>query len=127
MKSFVTVKARQQQLLQKSELVKGLDQSLRSWYEDLPGYFKPEFPINQNHLPEGIQTEQLINLHFSYHANLAAIHSVFGHPWNLTDSPGNEGSVGEQVIHSTRALQEASRNIVLITRYISIDAYAPTW
>jgi hypothetical protein len=128
MKNFTTVKAREQSPLQKTKLVKHLDQSLRAWYDDLPKTFKPDFPVKEGHLPDGIRTEQLMYLRFSYYANLAAIHSIFGHPWNLTDSLENQNiAVSEQAVSSTQALNEASRNIVLVTRSISVDAYAPAW
>jgi len=69
-------------------------------------------------------------LHLSYQGNLAAIHSILGHPWNLKTAQPLElqdDAVKAQIDSSHRALTDASKSIIIITRSISVDAVAPVW
>lgn len=127
-KSFTTVKARERSLAEKVKLVKHFNTNLKAWYKDLPEVFKSELPLRSGSLPYGIRAEHLMYLYFSYHGNMAAIHSIFGHPWNLNQSLGHQSiAVKDQIAFSNDALTDASRNIVLATRSISVDAVAPVW
>lgn len=122
------MKARERSLIEKVKLIKHFDASLREWYKDLPEVFKSEFPVKSGSLPQGVRAEHLIYLYFSYHGNMAAIHSIFGHPWNLDQSLDYQNSaVKDQIASSDGALTDASRSIVLVTRSISVDAVAPVW
>lgn len=131
-KKFTTVKARQRCLVEKAELVRDFTATLQSWYDKLPAEFRVDFPLKgtNNRSPQGVRAEHLFYLHLSYHGNLAAIHSILGHPWNLNSaqaSDRNNGLVKSQIDFSNEALMEASRNIIIITRSISVDAVAPVW
>jgi hypothetical protein len=129
-KSFATVKARQRPLREKVHLVKEVNKNLRSWYKTLSPDLKISFPVDTKKIPRGLCAEHLMYLHLSYYGNLAAIHSILGHPWNLNDaqfSDQDDTVVKSQIEASSNALAEASRNIILITRSISLDAVAPVW
>lgn len=129
-KSFTTVKARQRPLVEKAELVKDFNARLQSCYSSLPKHFKVSFPIEAKAVPEGIRVEHIMYLHLSYYGNLAAVHSILGHPWNLNTAPAhdlNNKTVKAQIASSNEALTDASRNIILATRSISVDAVAPVW
>jgi len=81
-------------------------------------------------IPRGLRAEHLKYLHLSYYGNVAAIHSVLGHPWNINDaqlSDQDDTVVTSQIEASSDALAETSRSIILITRSISLDAVAPVW
>ena len=129
-KSFATVKARQRPLREKAHLVKEIVTNLRSWYESLSPDLKIAFPVDTRMIPRGLRAEHLKYLHLSYYGNVAAIHSVLGHPWNINDaqlSDQDDTVVTSQIEASSDALAEASRSIILITRSISLDAVAPVW
>jgi hypothetical protein len=99
-------------------------------YENLSPDLKVRFPVNTKKIPRGLYAEHLMYLHLSYYGNMAAIHSVLGYPWNLNDvqlSDQDDTVVKSQMEASSDALAEASRNIILITRSISLDAVAPVW
>ncbi|KAH7385829.1 fungal-specific transcription factor domain-containing protein [Pyrenochaeta sp. MPI-SDFR-AT-0127] len=127
-KSFSTVKARERSLSEKVKLVKYFTTSLRAWYQDIPEAFRPGFPLKPESLPYGIRAEHLIYTYLSYHGSMAAIHSTFGHPWNLNQSLEHQNDIVKaQIASSNEVLADASRNIILITRSISVDAVAPVW
>ncbi|CAN9432028.1 unnamed protein product [Alternaria alternata] len=129
-KSFATVKARQRPLREKAHLVKEVNKTLRSWYTNLSPDLKIAIPVDTKKIPRGLCAEHLIYLHLFYYGNLTAIHSIFGHPWNLNDaqfSIQDDTVVMDQIEASSDALAEASRSIILITRSISVDAVAPVW
>lgn len=58
-----------------------------------------------------------------------AIHSVFAYPWNSTiiglDNFAEDQIVSEQVVQSSQDIIEAARNIILVTRNVSINASLP--
>jgi hypothetical protein len=129
-RSFLTVKAREKSLIDKVKLIEHFDTRLRTWLDDLPTIFKLDVPTKAELLPRGIRIEHLLYLHLSYYGNMAAIHSVLGYPWNVTSDPeinSDNSAIKEQVASSDIALTEASKNIILVTRSISVDASTPTW
>ncbi len=129
-KSFTTVKARRRSLLEKACLVKDFNTRLESWYSNLSSDLKVVLPIDIKSLPSGVRAEHVMYLHLSYHGNMAAIHSILGHPWNLHNAPSvdeDDEVVRDQIHASNDALVEASRKIILITRSTSVDAVAPVW
>ena len=116
-KSFATVKVRQRPLQEKAYLVKEIDTNLQSWYDDLSPDLKIAFQINTKNIPRGLRAEHLIYLHLSSYGNMAAIHPILSHPWNLSDaqlSNQEDTAVRNQIVASSDALAEASRNIILI-------------
>lgn len=126
-KTFATVKARQRPLREKAHLVKKFNTSLQSWYDDLSSDLKITFPFDARSTPQGLRAEHLINLHLSYYGNMTAIHSILGHPWNLSNATfvDQDNVVKEnQIKTSGDALADASRKLILITRSIPIDAVA---
>ncbi|CAN9394725.1 unnamed protein product [Alternaria alternata] len=112
-KRFATVKARQRPLREKAHLVEEVNKNLRSWYKTLSPDLQIAFPVDTKKIPRGLCAEHLMYLHLSYYGNLAAIHSIL--------------VVKSQIEASSDALVETSRNIILITRSISLDAVAPVW
>lgn len=129
-KNFLTVRAREKGLIEKVKIIRDFDSRLRSWFDGLPNIFKLEPPIQIERLPRGVRYEHLMYLHLTYYGNLAAIHSVLGYPWNVDLEPmlGSDASaIQDQMISSDEGLTEASRNIILVTRSIMVDASAPVW
>lgn len=129
-KSFTTVKARQRSLIEKAQLVKHFNARLETWYGDLNTDLNVVFPLDTRNLPRGVRVEHLMYLHFTYHSNMAAIHSILGHPWNLDAAQSfdlDDVTVKSQIKDSDEALVVASRSIIFITRSIAVDAIAPVW
>ncbi|KAF2812009.1 uncharacterized protein BDZ99DRAFT_560742 [Mytilinidion resinicola] len=108
--------------------VEKLDRRLHSWYQSIPAALRLDLPFKKSNLPDGAQLEHLLYLHFAYHGSLISIHSFFGYPWNLIGFASDSSTdLRERMESSTRIVAEASRNLVLATRDISIDAEAPAW
>jgi hypothetical protein len=127
-KSFLTVRARQLPLSEKARSVRHIDTKLRDWYQVLHAKFTTAVFAEPQSLPEGIRTEHILYLHFSYHGNMSATHSIFGHPWNVEPLLDYEDrAVRDQMNASGEALSHAARNIILATRWITVDASAPLW
>ncbi|KAF2658702.1 hypothetical protein K491DRAFT_253954 [Lophiostoma macrostomum CBS 122681] len=127
-KSFLTAKARRLPLSQKIDPVRRIDRTLRNWYQALPVKFTTAVFAEPQSLPHGLRSEQILYLHFSYHGNMAATHSIFGHPWNVEPSAYlDDPTIQDQAIASGEALSHAARNIILATRWITVDASAPLW
>lgn len=129
-KSFATVKAQQRPLGEKARLIQEINTKLRSLYDNLSPDLKIAFPVDTKKLPRGLCAEHLMYLHLSYYGNMAAIHSILGYPWHLNDAQWKDQDdtvVKNQIEASSDALAEASRDIILIIRSISLDAVAPVW
>jgi hypothetical protein len=125
-KTLLTVQARQRCLAERVKSVQELDEELRNWYKHLPQVFKPKIPVEIGTVPNGLRIQHVLCLHFSYHGNLAVIHSIFGHPWNIL-LDGQIDLVKNQVAASNKALTNSSRQLLLATRSIPVDAAAPSW
>lgn len=108
--------------------VEHLEGRIEAWYQSLPPGLLPKLPVKKADLPEGIKVEHALYLHFAYNGSLIAIHSIFGYPWNSTrlwtDANAN---LGHKMESSTEVVVQASRNLILATRDINIDAAAPAW
>lgn len=129
-KNFTTVKARRKSLREKAYLVQNLSKNLQSWYDDLSPDLKLVFPIDPKSTLRNLRVEHLLYLHLSYYGNMAAVHSILGHPWNLNNAPfvdQDDPVVKNQIETSGIALVETSRKIILMTRSISVDSVAPVW
>lgn len=128
LKKFTTVKAQQLTPLQKMKLVKDMDERLKNWYDELPQHFKRTFHAPSSQMPEGLRIEHLMYLNFTYHANMSAIHSIFGYPWSiLTSQNMSHTAIQGQAAASAKVLAQSSRAIILAIRSISIDSVAPVW
>ncbi|KAI8939889.1 hypothetical protein NX059_003618 [Plenodomus lindquistii] len=134
-KGLLTVKARSRSLAEKIKLVKHFDNKLTTWYANLPHAFRATVTTGSGtgSSIHGIRAEHFMHLHYCHHGNMAVVHSIFGHPWNLEayNNPGDERQTNlalkQQVDLSDEALSHAARSMVLLTRSITITAAAPTW
>ena len=124
---LTTAKARRRKPSKTIETVNELHRRLKSWFETIPDALRIQ-GAQSDLASEGIQTSHLVYLHLAYFGSLAAIHSVFAYPWNLTGlEVGTDADLSSQVDISTHALAEASRNIILTTKQLHISAAAPAW
>lgn len=128
MKELFSAQSRHQPLPAVVKKVKALDELLQSWRVGLPGFLKPDVSFTSSGLPPGILSDHKLLVHFSYYGTLAAIHSVLSCPWNLPRAETDrDPTVVNQIELSTQVVAGASRNSILATRSIKLDAAAPIW
>jgi hypothetical protein len=105
-----------------------LDQRLRDWKDSIPPHLRPELPFTFAYLPPGTHLYHIIYLHFAYYGSLIAIHSVFTYPWNISAFTQNPTpAIRDQISASTQIVVDASRKIILATKYIDVNGSWPTW
>lgn len=69
-----------------------------------------------------------IYLHCAYYGGLISIHAVFTNPWSPIYTKCQTESLRKQVERSSNVVADASRKLILATRYITdILASTPTW
>lgn len=124
---LTTAKARRRKSSQTIKTVNDIDQRLKSWYQTVPQALR--FRGSQPMIPSpGIQMSHINYLHLAYYGSLAAIHSVFAYPWDLTGlESGADVDLNPQIDASTQGLAEAARSIILTTKYLHMSAAAPAW
>jgi hypothetical protein len=89
---------------------------------------RPGTVLDPTNLPRGLQTTHAIYLHYSYFGSLIGIHSIFTYPWSEMLGRDRSPSLRDQINASSEIVAEASRGIILMTRYINdIYAWTPTW
>ncbi|KIV94020.1 hypothetical protein PV10_05183 [Exophiala mesophila] len=124
---LTNAEARRRDMGKTVQTVNEIDARLRSWYQTIP----ESLQLSPAHLlpaSSGIQITHILYLHMAYFGSLAAIHSVFAYPWKTTNShPGSDVDLIPQINSSMQAVAEASRNIILATKYLTISAAAPAW
>ncbi|KAF2811865.1 uncharacterized protein BDZ99DRAFT_560399 [Mytilinidion resinicola] len=105
-----------------------VERRLREWKDSIPPHLRPDLPFNQAYLPPGTHLYHIIYLHFAFYGSLIAIHSVFTYPWNVNGFTRNPTpAVREQINTSTQTVVDASRKIILATKYIDANGSWPTW
>lgn len=110
------------------EIVSSLDQQLQEWRDNLPPSLQIKNPRNPP-TASGMRNKISLNyIHFAYYGSLMAIHTIFMYPW-ITAIFGTDPSPAfrRQVSLSMETVADASRSIILTTRYIEIDAASPAW
>ncbi|KAH0829252.1 putative fungal specific transcription protein [Fonsecaea pedrosoi] len=124
---LTAAKARRRKPSKTIETVNEIHQRLKSWYDTVPATlrFRRSQPVLAS--PD-LQMSHITYLHLAYHGSLAAIHSVFAYPWELTRlEAGSDVDLNPQIDASTQILAEAARNIILTTKYLHLSAAAPAW
>lgn len=124
---LTTAKARRRKRSQTLQTVNEIHERLKSWYESIPETLR--FPGSHPVLASpDIRIAHLTYLHLAYHGSLAAIHSVFAYPWDLSGGESDSDiDISPQIEASTQILAGAARSIILSTKYLHISAAAPAW
>lgn len=112
------------------EVVKDLDQQLKSLLNEVPtslrigtlGKLSEEVHLTSRHI-------YILYLHFSIHASLLAVHSHFFYPWHSSRFLNyNLGTMlDDQVAFSVKTTAEAARKILLAVRTVTTNVATPTW
>ena len=127
-KRLTTVKGLRRPLDDMIKTVHELEEQLQSWKESLPPLIRPGTDIKHNNLPSRTHLSYVLYLRFAYLGSLTAIHSIFFYPWNLPRFGADQNpALATQIVLSTEAVVEASRNIILTTKQIEVDASSPIW
>lgn len=116
------------------ELIKSvseIDQQLQEWRNSMPIYLQPGRYMKTLGTSTKKNKINIIYIYFSYYGSLMAMHTIFAYPWittsvfhtDLDSSP----AFLEQVPGSIKKVAEAARSIILLTRYIEMDAVSPWW
>src|SRR5436190_236361 len=74
LKGLSTVRARQEGLERKVEVIQTLDQRLETWYSNLPPFLRHPSHDRQPDFPHGIVKQHLHHVYLSYQAAIASIH-----------------------------------------------------
>jgi hypothetical protein len=111
-------------------IVEELHHDVGRWYESVPSSLRLEVPVSMANLPRGRMFIQAVVLHCCYKYLVCIIHSrlmrkVF---WSRRDSGvGFEATDVRRLEKSAEASVKAARSIILLTRYVDVDNYTPSW
>lgn len=143
-KQLVSAKAMRDSLETTMAHVQALEKRLDDWRNSLhPDFISspPFFKHAERPRRAGTQTSHVLFLHFSYYSSVIAIHGVFCYPWNRPellqqhkqqkqDGRGlhvSNPQVHAQIERSTKAVAEASRQIILAVQGLEITSAMPLW
>ena len=111
-------------------IVHELDGCVESWYELVPSSLKIEMPVSIAKLPRGRKFIQAVTLHSSYKYLVCSIHCRLTRQvcWSrrFKNEQFQESDLG-RFERSVEAGVKAARSIILLTRYVDVDNYTPSW
>jgi hypothetical protein len=111
-------------------IVQELDHDVGRWYEHVPSSLRLEVPVSMANLPRGRKFIQAVVLQSCYKYLVCIIHSrlirqVF---WSRSYRGGGfETADVRRLERSVEANVKAARSIILLTRYVDVDNYTPSW
>lgn len=111
-------------------IVHELDHDLRRWYELVPSPLRIEVPVSMAKLPRGRRFIQAVVLHSCYNYLLCSIHCRLTRQmlWSRRySSRGLQVDDIRRLERSVEASVKAARSIILLTRYVDVDNYTPSW
>jgi len=127
-KRLATVKAYTQTPRELVQTVSEMDSLLEDWRKSLPDHLQPSHPIKYSTIPEGLFMCHVLYIRYAYYGSLLAIHTIFTYPWTTAIiTTDHSAAFQDQVARSTNTVVEASRNIILTTKYIDVDTSSPVW
>lgn len=101
------------------ESIEHLLADLEQWRVSIPDDFRPGKMLIASKFSDRTWLSSTLRLHFQYHSLVIALS-------RLTLSL-NLGESSRATMESRRALLNAARMIVDLTRYIEVEAYTPIW
>jgi hypothetical protein len=111
-------------------IVHELDRDIESWYELVPSSLKIEVPVSMAKLPRGRRFIQAVMLHSCYKYLVCSIHCRLTRQVYWTRRyRGEEFETADirRLERSVEAGVKAARSIILLTRYVDVDNYTPSW
>jgi hypothetical protein len=113
-------------------IVQTLDRELNEWYSTIPSSYRITHPVPISSFAQQRDFRQALAFQFMYQHARASIHgrimkSYYLDQEDLAQSLGELSSDRERVEHSLHVCVDGARSIVLLTRYIDVDNYTPSW
>lgn len=110
--------------------MQGLDHDVARWYEMVPSPLRLEVPVSMAKLPRGRKFIQAVALHSCYKYLVCSIHTRLVRQvyWNRQYRGRGFGIPNVKRLEwSVEASVKAARSIILLTRYVDVDNYTPSW
>ena len=127
-KRLASVKALRQPPQEICDAVHEMDRTLQQWRESLPQYLRIGAPIEPSDFPSNIKVSHVLHLQSAYYSSVLAIHTRFTFPWASNTSARNRSPALRNAMElSAKTVADASRNIILTSRCIKVDAASPKW
>ncbi|KAJ9266328.1 transcriptional regulator family: Fungal Specific TF [Paecilomyces variotii] len=92
---------------------------LERWRNSIPEQFRPGLPFRAQHFANSCTLQVALRIHYYYYSGAIALSRL-----TLNVGAANPGSRQSQ---SKKALMNAARVIIELTRYIDAEAYTPIW
>ena len=92
---------------------------LERWRNSIPEQFRPGLPFRAQHFANSCTLQVALRIHYYYYSGVIALSRL-----TLNVGAANPGSRQSQ---SKKALMNAARVIIELTRYIDAEAYTPIW
>ena len=111
-------------------IIEELDHDVGRWYESVPSSLRLEVPVSMANLPRGKMFIQTAVLHCCYKYLVCIIHSRLIRQvlWSRRDCGGGfEATDVKRLEKSAEASVKAARSIILLTRFVDVDNYTPSW
>lgn len=129
-RELLSARATKASLDEVSQTVKTLHKELKCLLDDIPSSFQIGTltnPSDEAHLiPRRIHA---LYLHFTINGSIMAVHSQFFYPWICSrfSDENFDATTDSQVLHSSTAVAEAARKILLSLRTVTTNVVTPTW
>lgn len=122
-KRLYSVKAGKQTAQDRIRAVRELDTTITQWRDSLPAYLQPGKVIKRSNLPDGIQFDHVLHVHYAYYGTVINIHGRY--PWDRwgdTDRHALRSPPADESDLSARKAVAAARDIILTAQSSNIDA-----
>ena len=125
-KSLSSATAYRQKPAELLQTVKALDQKLHLLGMEIEHTLPIHTPLEPSRLPLSLSLTMALVIHFTYHSLLFDIHTTLTYPWSRgIISLRQHPSFRAQVESSYAVVAKASRDIILASRHIPLDAACP--
>ncbi len=122
-KRLSSARALRQSAEQLVETVRELSHGL----DELRKFLLVDTLLDLSTLPEGINLRQALSIQYNYFCLIMDIHTPLATPWSVPFSSAKEGTaVSSRVEVSCAAVAQASRDAILTSRQIRVDAACPS-
>lgn len=125
-KSLSSAQAFRQNPAELLRTVRYLDEKVRVLGEEVEHVLPMKRPLDPSHLPGNLSLQLAMALHFTYYGLLFDIHTTLTYPWSRgIISLRQHPSFRDQVERSYSIVAKASRDVILASRHIPLDAACP--
>lgn len=132
-KRVAAMKSSNPSLRRISDTIQDLSSKLQTWWNSLPAFVsncKYNLPSSESQLPEHVQLQHVIWLHYSYYGSLLAINSILTQPWTVTFTTTDPSEKAEfiRLVAASKATRiQATRHFVQMIPQTEITMASPKW